>query len=141
MSGNNSESATGATAGAVKNPFVDMWAEYLQQTGAQSRAVLEGMAAMADPQKLQQRMLESLAESFDKFMRSPAFLEGMRQNLKMMTDMKKLQDQVVEDTARHLGLPLASDIHGLRRTGGRRGIACLCIGGGEAVAMAVEIPS
>jgi acetyl-CoA C-acetyltransferase len=26
----------------------------------------------------------------------------------------------------------------LRRTGGRRGIACLCVGGGEAVAMAVE---
>jgi len=90
-----------------------MWSEYLQQTGVQSRAVLEGMAAMVDPQKLQQRMLESLAESFDKFMRSPAFLETMRQNLKMMTDMKKLQDQVIEDTARHLGVPLASDIHGL----------------------------
>jgi acetyl-CoA C-acetyltransferase len=26
----------------------------------------------------------------------------------------------------------------LERTGGRRGIACLCIGGGEAVALAVE---
>jgi acetyl-CoA C-acetyltransferase len=26
----------------------------------------------------------------------------------------------------------------LRRTGGRRGMACLCVGGGEAVALAVE---
>lgn len=113
MSGNSSESAAGASAAPLKNPLVDMWAEYLQQTGSQSRAVLEGMAAMGDPQKLQQRMLESLAESFDQFMRSPAFLEAMRQNLKMLTDLKKVQDQMIEDTARHFGTPLASDIHGL----------------------------
>lgn len=30
-------------------------------------------------------------------------------------------------------------IHALRRTGGRRGIASLCIGGGEATALAVEL--
>ena len=31
-------------------------------------------------------------------------------------------------------------IHALRRSGGRRGVASLCIGGGEATAIAVEIP-
>jgi acetyl-CoA C-acetyltransferase len=30
-------------------------------------------------------------------------------------------------------------IHALRNRGGRRGIAALCIGGGEAVAIALEI--
>jgi acetyl-CoA C-acetyltransferase len=35
---------------------------------------------------------------------------------------------------------LVSLIHALRRSGGRRGIAALCIGGGEALAIAVEIP-
>jgi len=34
---------------------------------------------------------------------------------------------------------LVTLLNGLKRTGGRRGIACLCIGGGEAVAMAVEL--
>jgi acetyl-CoA C-acetyltransferase len=34
---------------------------------------------------------------------------------------------------------LVTLLTGLRRTGGQRGIACLCIGGGEAVALAVEI--
>jgi acetyl-CoA C-acetyltransferase len=29
-------------------------------------------------------------------------------------------------------------LNGLKRTGGKRGIASLCIGGGEAVALAVE---
>ena len=33
---------------------------------------------------------------------------------------------------------LVTLLTGLRKTGGKRGIACLCIGGGEAVALAVE---
>ena len=33
---------------------------------------------------------------------------------------------------------LVTLLNGLKRTGGQRGIACLCIGGGEAVALAVE---
>lgn len=36
---------------------------------------------------------------------------------------------------------LTTLIHALRRTAGRRGIAALCLGGGEAVALAVERPS
>src|SRR5438552_1117747 len=35
---------------------------------------------------------------------------------------------------------LTTLIHGLHRRGGKRGIASLCIGGGEAVALAVEVP-
>jgi acetyl-CoA C-acetyltransferase len=34
---------------------------------------------------------------------------------------------------------LVTLLNGLKRTGGERGIACLCIGGGEAVALAVEM--
>jgi acetyl-CoA C-acetyltransferase len=33
---------------------------------------------------------------------------------------------------------LVTLLTGLKRTGGKRGVACLCIGGGEAVALAVE---
>ncbi len=33
---------------------------------------------------------------------------------------------------------LVTLLTGLRRTGGRRGLACLCIGGGEAIALALE---
>ena len=31
-------------------------------------------------------------------------------------------------------------IHALQRTGGKRGVAALCIGGGEATAIAIELP-
>ncbi len=33
---------------------------------------------------------------------------------------------------------LVTLLNGLKQTGGKRGIACLCVGGGEAVALAVE---
>jgi acetyl-CoA C-acetyltransferase len=33
---------------------------------------------------------------------------------------------------------LVTLLNGLKRIGGKRGIACLCIGGGEAVALAIE---
>jgi acetyl-CoA C-acetyltransferase len=33
---------------------------------------------------------------------------------------------------------LVTLLNGLQRTGGKRGVACLCVGGGEAVALAVE---
>jgi acetyl-CoA C-acetyltransferase len=33
---------------------------------------------------------------------------------------------------------LVTLLTGLKRTGGKRGVACLCIAGGEAVALAVE---
>lgn len=47
-----------------------------------------------------------------------------------------------------LGHPLGSSgarilvtlIHALQRTGGKKGVASLCIGGGEAVAIAIELP-
>jgi hypothetical protein len=46
-------------------------------------------------------------------MRTPAFLEAMQQNLKMMADLKTTQDRFLQDSARQLGLPLAADVTGL----------------------------
>jgi hypothetical protein len=40
-------------------------------------------------------------------------MEAMRQNLKVATDLKRMQDQAVQDTARQFGQPLAADITGL----------------------------
>ena len=46
-------------------------------------------------------------------MRTPAFLEAMQRNLKTMTDLKAMQDQFIQDSARQVGIPLAADITGL----------------------------
>jgi hypothetical protein len=95
------------------NPFASFWINYFEQADAQSKALLGSMQTAADPQELQKRWLETISRSLDTYMRSPAFLEAMQRNLKSMTDMKGVQDQVVQDFARFVGLPLASDINGL----------------------------
>jgi len=66
-----------------------------------------------------------------------------------MSDLKLDHDRVnVNGGACALGHPIGATgarilvtlIHALRRRGGNRGVASLCLGGGEAVAVAVEIP-
>ena len=94
-------------------PFAAFWTNYLEQTDANGKAMLECFQTLGDPQQLQKRWLETLGRSLDAYMRSPAFLEAMQRNLKVMTDVKSLQDQVVQDVARHIGVPLASDVYGL----------------------------
>jgi hypothetical protein len=111
MSGGNSDMAE--PTGLPANPFLEMWAKYLEQSGLQTHAAMETLQSFADPQRFQQSWLDALSHSLESFMRTPAFLEALKVNLTTMTDLKKMQDQVIEDTARHIGVPLATDIHGL----------------------------
>jgi hypothetical protein len=94
-------------------PFAGLWTGYLEQADAQGKAMLECLQSLGDPQQIQRRWLDSLTKSLDSYMRSPAFLEGLQRNLRAMTDMKAVQDQVVQDIAHQVGIPLASDIFGL----------------------------
>jgi hypothetical protein len=94
-------------------PFASFWTDYLEQTDAHGKAMLEYFQTLGDPQQMQKRWLETVGRSLDAYMRSPAFLEAMQRNLKVMTDLKSFQDQLVQDVARHVGVPLASDVYGL----------------------------
>jgi acetyl-CoA C-acetyltransferase len=66
-----------------------------------------------------------------------------------MTDLELVHAKVnVNGGACALGHPVGATgarilvtlIHALRRRGGKRGVATLCLGGGEAVAVAIELP-
>jgi hypothetical protein len=94
-------------------PFAAFWSSCLGQADLQTRALFECFKAMGDPKQLQRQWLDTLSRTLDSYMRSPAFLETMQKNLKAMTDLKALQDQMVQDAARHVGAPLASDVQGL----------------------------
>ncbi len=95
------------------NMVASFWTQWLEQSNRGTQAVLEAMQIAGDPQQIQRHWLDAVSRSLDEFMRSPAFLELLRHNLKTITDLKGLQDQIIQDTARHLGLPLAADITGL----------------------------
>ena len=115
MAMNNEKSGGAATAlpaDAMKT-MSELWATWLEQSNHQARAVLDTMQSAGDSQGFQKRWLDAVASSLDSFMRTPAFLESMQKNLKAMTDLKVMQDQFLQDTARQLGVPHAMDITGL----------------------------
>jgi hypothetical protein len=89
------------------------WSQWLEQSARGTQAMLEVMQSNTDPQALQQKGLEALSDQMEQFMRTPAFMEMMRRNLKAMTDFKQMQDQLIHGTARQLGMPLADDLFGL----------------------------
>jgi hypothetical protein len=93
--------------------MASFWTQWLEQSSRGTQALLEVMNTAGDPQQLQRRWLDAVSRSLDDFMRTPTFLELLNNNLKAITDLKGMQDQVVQDTARQFGLPLAADITGL----------------------------
>lgn len=93
--------------------IASFWTHWLEQSSRGTQALLEVMQGSGDPQQLQRRWLDAMSRSLDDFMRTPSFLQLVGNNLKAVTDLKGMQDQVIQDTARHFGMPLAADITGL----------------------------
>jgi hypothetical protein len=112
----STDSKPEATLHAAADPtaaLCSIWTQWLEQSAHGTQAMLEAMQTASDPQRVQRRWLDAVARSVEDFMRTPAFMEAMKRNLKMMTDLKVLQDQVLQNAARQLGQPLAADITGL----------------------------
>lgn len=93
--------------------LVSYWSRWMEQSTRGTQAILEAIASSGDSKQLQRRWLDAFAESAENFFRTPAFLGLMKQQLKLVTDLKSMQDQVIRGTARQIGLPLAEDISGL----------------------------
>jgi hypothetical protein len=114
-SNNNSQTKPAAAADPA-SMVAAFWAQWLEQSTRGTQALLEVIQGIGGPQQAkdrQERWLATAAESFDSFFRTPAFMELMRQQMKAVTDLKTMQDQVVKGAARHLGMPLADDVFGL----------------------------
>src|SRR5512135_994269 len=109
MSGNNNVKPV---AGPI-DVLATFWAQCFTLSDRQARTVWEVMQKACDPQQMQRRWLDAVAQSVESFLRTPAFLEAVKQNLKMMTDLKVFQDQLVKGAARQFNLPLTDDISGL----------------------------
>jgi hypothetical protein len=93
--------------------FTNFWAQWMEQSARGTQMMLEAMQEVGDPAAWQKRWLSAMEDSIEDFMRTPAYMEVMRRTLKLMTDTKVAQDQVVHGMARHVGMPLAGDITGL----------------------------
>jgi uncharacterized protein YhaN len=100
--------------------YTQLWADFFEQADAQGKAVLEFYEKFCDPRMLQRHWLEILSQTMEAYLRSPAFLEAMRTGLQVMTDIKALENQLVQDFARQVGLSVASDIDELSNRFRRR---------------------
>jgi hypothetical protein len=112
----STDSKTEATPDAAADPataLCSFWTQWLEQSTRGTQAMLEAMQTANDPQQAQRHWIDAVSRSTEEFMRTPVFMEVMKRSLKMMTDLKVLQDQALQGAARQLGQPLASDITGL----------------------------
>jgi hypothetical protein len=113
MSANSQRQKTSEATDDPAAGVFSFWTQWLEQSTRVTQTVLEAMQAAGAPQQIQRHWLDSVARSIEDFMRTPVFMEAMRQNLKLVTDLKRMQDQAIQATAHQFGLPLAVDITGL----------------------------
>jgi len=105
-----------ATPDAAADPataLFSFWTQWLEQSTRGTQAMLEAMQTASDPQQAQRHWVEAVSRSIEDFMRTPVFMEAMKRNLKMMTDLKGVKDQALQSVAQHLGQPTVADITGL----------------------------
>jgi hypothetical protein len=97
----------------VIGPFIDLWLNSMNEANDTTRQTLEEFAVSADAKTWQRRWLDAVSRSMDAYMRSPAFLQSMKQNTELLVKTKRQMDDYVAEFARNANIPTATDISGL----------------------------
>jgi hypothetical protein len=105
------ESAAGVDA--YVQPYLDFWTGYFNQAAESTRGMFESAHGGADPRGLQRRWLEAISRSMDAYLRSPLFLNAMKQNMDAAVNAKLQADDMNQEFARNANIPTAADIAGL----------------------------
>ena len=94
-------------------PFVDFWSGYIQQSNETTRQWFDGLDGSADLKTWQRRWSAAVNKSMDAYLRSPAFLQAMRENTDLVIKAKRQADDLATEIARNANIPTAADISGL----------------------------
>jgi hypothetical protein len=97
----------------IVQPFADFWSSYINQANDTTRALFEGLNGNADVKAWQRRWFDTVSKSMDAYMRSPMFLQAMKQNTDFVVKAKRQADDLATEFARNANIPTASDISGL----------------------------
>ena len=93
--------------------FLEFWRNYFEQTAIQTRILLESMQGGKSLDQMHSQWLGSLSQRLEGFMRTPAFLEVLKQTIRRMVDLKVAQDQMTHSSPSRAGLPMAGDVTGV----------------------------
>jgi hypothetical protein len=94
-------------------PFASFWTSFIEQSNENTRQFIEDMDGAADAKTWQRRWLDAVSKSMDAYLRSPAFLQAMKQNTDLMIKAKRQADDLTTEIARNANIPTAGDISGL----------------------------
>jgi hypothetical protein len=105
--------ASNGTANLVVQPFVEFWTEYAKRADDTAKQFLDGIDDGANLKTWQRRWFDAVTKSADAYMRSPMFLQAMKQNTDAAVKLKRQADDLASEIARNANIPTASDISGL----------------------------
>ena len=97
----------------LRETYLEFWKNYFEQTAIQTRILLESVQGGKSLEQLHNQGLAALSQSLDSFMRTPVFLETLKQSIRWMIDIKLMQDQMVQTASQQAGLPMAADVAGV----------------------------
>jgi hypothetical protein len=110
MAGGNKASAA---CDPIVKPFVEFWSDYLKQANDATREFLDDIDGQADIKSFQRRWFDTVSKSAEAYMRTPAFLQSIKQNTDAAIKLKLQADDVANELARNANIPTAGDISGL----------------------------
>ena len=96
---------------AMLQPYFDLWSNYCEQTNEKTRQLLDDVAESADPRVWQRHFSEAVRQSADAYMRTPAFLNGMKQHMNATVKTKQQADELRREWMRKVNIPTTEDIH------------------------------
>jgi hypothetical protein len=97
----------------VVQPFAEFWSSYFDQTNDATRELLADIDGKVGVKTWQRRWADAISKSMDAYMRSPVFLQAMKQNADLLIKAKRQTDDLTAEIARNANIPTASDISGL----------------------------
>ncbi len=112
MSSDKDNEGVGSAADPARD-FLEFWKNYFEQTAIQTRILLDSVQGGKSLEQMHNQGLAALSQSLESFMRTPVFLEVLKQSLKRMTDLKLMQDQMAQAVSQQTGLPTATDVTGV----------------------------
>jgi hypothetical protein len=92
---------------------MDFWSGYMKQANDATREFLGGIDDQTNIKTFQRRWFDTVSKSAEAYMRSPAFLEMMKQNTDAAIKLKRQTDDWLSEVARNANIPTAGDISGL----------------------------
>jgi hypothetical protein len=101
------------TTDPILKPFYDLWSDFYAKSNDATREFFEDVEENTNVRSWQRRWNDAVAKSADAFMRSPYFLQAMKQNTDAIVKIKQQADDLSKEIARNANIPTASDISGL----------------------------